>query len=558
MNILKKIINNLTFDNDDEYDFTLGNNNSKSDPQVPEKLISNKKVYANIDVNLEYVNVRFNSLINSDIKIREFLINVKSKQFKAFLLYIDGMCNKDSINDSILKPLMLKNRSNQFDGPQIISEAVADNIMVRKVKKFNIVDYIYDSLLPQNDVIKVDDFDKIATDVVSGNCLLFIDTVNFAFDIDVKKFEKRSIAEPKNEPVVMGSQEAFVENLRTNTAMLRRSLCNENLVIESLSVGKSDRIPCAVCYLKNVANADLVAEVKYRLNNLDVDYLISAGELEQLIKDDMNSTLPEIVATERVDKAVGFVLQGRVLVIYNGSPYVLIMPATIFDFLSSPEDINLNYVFANLLKIVRALSYIITLFLPGLYIAITTYHGELLPTELLFSIVASRANVPFMVIVEIILMEVSFEIMREAGLRVPTPLGSTVGIVGTLVLGQAAVEADIVSPILIIVIAITGITSFAIPDYNLSFHLRVNRFVFIMLGFFGGFLGICIGQFIYFVVMCSLKSFGVPYLMPYAPLNKKMGGTYMVKPAWKRQFRSSFLNPKQKQVQGKISRKWKT
>lgn len=389
----------------------------------------NNNVYSNIDVNLEYVNSRFNTLINSDIKIREFIINVKSKQFKAFIIYIDGMVDKASINDFILKPLMLKSFANQYDCNDIISEAIASNILVRKVKKFSIEDYISDHLLPQNDIEKVTSFDKIATDVASGNCILFVDTINFVFDIDVKNFDKRSIAKPENESSVMGSQEAFVENLRTNTSMIRRNLCNENLIIESLTVGKTDKNSCAVCYLKNIANSDLVSEIKYRLNNLKVNYFSSMGELMELIKDDANTTLPEIIATERVDKATNLLLEGRVVVIYNGSPYVMVMPATIFDFLTTPEDCNLNYFFANFLKVIRAISYFITLLLPGLYIAITTYHSELIPTELLFSIVASRENVPFISIIEIALMELSFEIIREAGLRVPSPLGPTVGIV---------------------------------------------------------------------------------------------------------------------------------
>ena len=189
-----------------EYNFALG---KEVDSSTTNK---DKKIYSNIDVNLEYVNARFNTLINSDIIIREFLINVKAKQFKAFIIYVDGMSDKASINDFVLKPLMLKNYSNQYDGDQIVSEAVANNIMIRKIKKFNIVDYVSDSLLPQNDVKKINSFDQVASDVVAGNCVLFIDTVNICFDIDVKKFDTRSIAEPKNEPVIMGSQEAFVEN----------------------------------------------------------------------------------------------------------------------------------------------------------------------------------------------------------------------------------------------------------------------------------------------------------------------------------------------------------
>ena len=256
----------------DQYQFELGSTSSIIENSPNDKL-KNKNIYSNIDVNLEYINSRFNTLINSDIIIREFTINVKAKEFKAFIIYIDGMVDKNSINDFILKPLMMKNRANQFTGDEVISQAVTNNIMVRRIKKFNIADYVSDNLLPQNDVKKVNSFDKIAQDVSSGNCVLFIDTIDFCFDIDVKKFDTRSIAEPKNEPVIMGSQEAFVENLRTNTSMIRRNLCNENLVIESLTVGKSDKCQCAVCYIKNIANADLVAEVKYRLNNLNVEYL---------------------------------------------------------------------------------------------------------------------------------------------------------------------------------------------------------------------------------------------------------------------------------------------
>ena len=346
-----------------------------SNKLMPEDLLKNKNVYPSLDVNLEYINARFNSLINSDIKIREFLIHVKNKEYKAFLLYIDGMSDNDSINEFILKPLMLRNNANTYQEDQVISQAITNNISVRKVKKFNITDYIYDCLLPQNDVEKVNSFDTISDDVVSGNCVLFVDTLDYAFDISTKKFETRSISEPKNEPIIRGSQEAFVENLRTNTSMIRRNLSNENLVIENLTVGKVDKNKCAVCYLKNIANNDLVAEVKYRINNIDVDYCSSVGELEQFIKDDITSTLPEAVSTERVDRAVSYLLQGRVVIVYNGCPYVLVVPITIFDFLKSQEDININHVAANLLKIIRAISVILTLLLPGFYIAVTTYHS---------------------------------------------------------------------------------------------------------------------------------------------------------------------------------------
>ena len=551
---IKNVLNSLVQDNE-EYDFTLSSENA-SDTQ-PEDLLKNKKVYPSIDVNLEYISSRYNLLINSDIKIREFLLNAKGKQYKAFLLYIDGLVDASSINDFILTPLMLKNYANQNNSSQIISEAVANNISVRRIKKFNISEYIYECLIPQNSVEKLDSFDDIVRAVNSGNCALFIDTIAFSFDIDIKKFAQRSVSEPKNEPTVRGSGEAFVENLRTNTSLIRRSVNNENLVIENIVIGKSNKNSCAICYIKNIANSSLVAEAKFRLNNLDVDYVLSCSELAQLIKDNPESSLPELLSTERVDRTCDSLLQGRVILIYNGSPYAVILPVTIFDFISSPEDINLNYHFSNLLKVLRVISMVITLLLPGLYMAITVYHRELIPTELLYSIVATRVTVPFPILLEVLMMELSFELIREAGLRVPSPLGSTVGIVGALVLGEAAVSANIVSPILIIIIAITAISSFAIPDFSLSFHLRLSRFAYTILGALCGFLGIATGLFLHVLTLCSLKSFGVPYLSPYAPISQKRNQTYLLKPVWKREKRADFLNTKKPNVQDKISMKWR-
>lgn len=551
---IKSVLNSLVQDNE-EYDFTLSSENA-SDTQ-PEDLLKNKKVYPSIDVNLEYISSRYNLLINSDIKIREFLLNAKGKQYKAFLLYIDGLVDASSINDFILTPLMLKNYANQNNSSQIISEAVANNISVRRIKKFNIAEYIYECLIPQNSVEKLDSFDDIVRAVNSGNCALFIDTIAFSFDIDIKKFAQRSVSEPKNEPTVRGSGEAFVENLRTNTSLIRRSVNNENLVIENIVIGKSNKNSCAICYIKNIANSSLVAEAKFRLNNLDVDYVLSCSELAQLIKDNPESSLPELLSTERVDRTCDSLLQGRVILIYNGSPYAVILPVTIFDFISSPEDINLNYHFSNLLKVLRVISMVITLLLPGLYMAITVYHRELIPTELLYSIVATRVTVPFPILLEVLMMELSFELIREAGLRVPSPLGSTVGIVGALVLGEAAVSANIVSPILIIIIAITAISSFAIPDFSLSFHLRLSRFAYTILGALCGFLGIATGLFLHVLTLCSLKSFGVPYLSPYAPISQKRNQTYLLKPVWKREKRADFLNTKKPNVQDKISMKWR-
>lgn len=391
-----------------------------------EKYTEEKNIFPSLDVNLEYIKSRYNSLINSDIVIRNFILTARNKQFKAFLFYIDGMVNTQLINDFVLEPLMLRNQANTFvnNENQIISEAIASNITVRKIKKIDMADYILSTLLPQNDVKKRTSFSDIFNSVNSGNCALFVDTLENCFDIDVKGFKQRSVSTPQNEIVVRGSQEAFTEAIRTNTSLLRRIVNNENLVIENIAVGSVSKTKCAMCYMKNIANDDLVAEVRYRLNNVNVDYILSSGQLEQLIEDNNKSLLPQLIATERPDRASDLLLEGRVVIITNGVPYVLIAPGLFFDFLSSPEDLNLKYQYANFFKVLRLIGLLLSIFLPGLYMAIATVHIEFIPTELLLTIIGSRESVPFPFFFEMLIMEISLELIREAGVRVPTPLRS--------------------------------------------------------------------------------------------------------------------------------------
>ena len=458
------------------------------------------------------------------------------------------MVDSQILNDFVLKPLMLKNKFCNNETSKII---------VQKGKKSNIANFIQDCLIPQNNIKQQSSFKDIFSGVNSGNCALFVDTLSVGFDIDVKGFKQRSISKPENEIVIKGPHEAFVENMRTNTTLLRRFTNNENLIIENTKVGKITQTNCAICYIKDIANDALVAETKYRLNNLEIDSLLSAGELEQLLTDTNSLGVPKILVSERPDYAVKSLLQGRVIILINGSPYALILPAILIDFLTSPEDTNLKPQFANFLKVVRIISSFFALLLPGLYIAITNFHREIIPTELLFSILSSRQSVPFPIIVEILIMEISFEIIREAGLRVPSPIGPTLGIVGALVLGQAAVSAAIVSPILIIIVAITGMSSFAIPDFTFSFHLRFFRFVFILLGFLAGFLGIGMGLFIYISSLCDLETFGVSYTIPYAPAVNSKNNGFMLSPIWKREDRATYLATKKEKKQNKISMKWR-
>ncbi len=283
MAFLQNILNLFTWSPEKDYQFSLpetpiiDNNISESS-----KLdIDNKEIYPSIDVNLEFVKTAYNTMINSDIVVREFSIIARNRYYKAFLLFIDGMVNSTMINDFVLRPLMLKNQANSFDGEQnkVISEAVTNNITVRKIKKFDITSYISNCLIPQNSFKKVKTFSEVFNGVNSGNCALFIDTLNVVFDIEVKGFMQRSISSPQNETVIKGPHEAFVENIRTNTSMIRKILNNENLIMESASVGEVTKTKCAICYMKNIANDDLIAEVQYRISNLQIDSLLSVRSI---------------------------------------------------------------------------------------------------------------------------------------------------------------------------------------------------------------------------------------------------------------------------------------
>lgn len=557
----KNIFNKLfTWEVPNNYQFELPEKTDDTESTVKNTTNNvEKNIFSSIDVNLEYLKTRYNFLINSDIVIREFNLLVQNRQYKAFLLFIDGMTDTDLINNYVLKPLMLRNTANTYEDSKsrIISEVKTNNITVRKVKKFDIVEYILNCLLPQNNVDRNSTFDEIVSGINSGNCALFIDTLNIAFNIDVKGFKQRSVDTPQNEIVIKGPHEAFVENIRTNTSLLRRIINNESLIIQNVNIGNVTKTKCALCYIKDIANSDLVSEVEYRINNLQVDSVLSAGELEQLIVDSNDLNVPKVLSTERPDTCAHYLLQGRVVLIVNGTPLALVVPTTLRDFLTTPEDINLKYSFTVFLRAIRLLGAIITLLLPGMYLAITCFHQEIIPTELLFAILSARENVPFPVIVEILLMEISFELIREAGLRVPSPIGFTIGIVGAIIIGDAAVSANIVSPTLVIIVAITALASFTIPDFSFGFHLRLFRFVFILLGFTAGFLGISLGLFVYISMLADMKSFGVNIATSLVPNLEGKRIKYFIPPIWKREYRPDFLDPKALKQQDNVSMKWK-
>lgn len=414
MNFKNNLYNLFSYKPNNNIDFTI--------PESPNNLIeeSNTKqnIYLTYDHAIQYIKTKYSLLINTDIILKEFEINIKNKTFRACLLFIDGMIDSDSINSSVLEPLFLRNSITMT----VPSEDTENKKKLQNVRKFNLKEFLLNHLIWQNSIKVEKTFEDAFEKVNSGYSALFIDTLDIAICMETKQLQGRSISAPQSESIVRGSHESYIENIRTNTSLLRKIINNENLVIESTSIGEITKTKVAICYMKNIANDDLVAEVKFRLNNLKIDSLLSSGQLENLIKDNINNLYPEIIATERPDRTCNYLLNGRIALIVNGSPYALIVPAILIDFFSSSEDMNLNYIFSNFLKIIRMIALFVATFLPGFYVAITIFHQEFIPDELLFAMVSSRENIPFSIIFEIIIMEVAFELIREAGIRVPSPL----------------------------------------------------------------------------------------------------------------------------------------
>ena len=551
-----KFLNELfSFDPSTHYSYNLSETQISNNEQ--EQKI-NQKVSKYLQENLTYLTVKYNALINSDIVIRKFTLNDKGKQYNAALIYIDGMVNSDIVNHYVLNPLMHKNQTNTEKSTETLIINKNTDLNFHTTQTPELQNIIYNSLISQNSIKTESQFSNIIPEINAGFTCLLVDTLDQAFCVEAKGYKTRSITKPENEVVVRGSQEAFVENIRTNTSMIRRIINNENLVIEQLSLGKVTKTTVSFCYMKNIANEDLVNEVRFRLSNIDIDSIINSGTIEQLIQDNSSILFPQTFATERCDRACNNILEGRIVILVNGNSYALIVPAILIDFITSPEDINLKHQYGNLIRVIRSIAFFVAMFMPALYVAVTNFHQELLPTDLVFAISAMRRSIPFPVIVELLIMEISFELIREASLRVPAPIGSTIGIIGGLILGEAAVSANLVTPLLIIIVAVTGICSYAIPDFSLNFTIRTFRFMYIILGYSAGFLGISFGMFIQLILLSNLQSFGASYFSPYLPpTNKNTDSSFFIKPIWKKENRSSFLNTKRPIQEDKVSMKWK-
>ncbi len=495
-----------------------------------------EKISINIEENIKYINHKFNSPVNKDIVIRELTV---AKKYKAFIAYIDGMVDRITINNFILRALMVNDDKLDEDSDD-------------KCK----LDFILTNILQTNQAKKVDNPDEFMYEILSGNTLLYVDGCDFYITNETKGYDKRGVEKPLIEGVVLGPQEAFNENLRTNVTLIRKLIKNNNLTTEFIKVGNVNKQLCAIVSIKGITNPAIVEEVKRRIKNIKSDMVLGDGVLEQFIEDNPYSIVPTVLSTERPDRTASHLLEGKVAILTEGAPFAKIVPVTLPSLMHSPEDSYMRWPYGTLIRLIRFIAAVIATLLPGLYVAITNFHQEMIPTELLIAIAKAKENVPFPTIVEVVLMELAFELIREAGIRIPGIIGNTLGIIGALILGQAAVQANIVSPVLIIVVSVTGLGNFAIPNYSLALAARVSRFCFIILGALLGFYGISIGIALFAILITNIKSFGVPFFAPIAPKTKESSDLFFRKPVWQQIYRPDYVNALKQKRQPKISRQW--
>jgi len=496
----------------------------------------------NINGNLEQTIDMIHGLLgmNDDFTIRRFHVFGK---YPAVMFYYSNMVDQAIINTDILKPFMYL--PPHFEGKDIESRQLKDVLL-------------YDSLYHSEGKLE-SSFPKLIEGLLRGETVVAIEGVEEAFLIGTRNIEKRAIDQPAIEQVIRGPRDGFIELLGTNIALLRYRLQTTDLRIQTMQLGRRTKSKVAVCYLDGIANPDLVQEVNQRLGNIEIDAVLDSGYLEQYIQDNHISPFPQVLYTERPDKVAANLLEGRVAIIVDGSPLALIVPTVFGQFYQTVEDYTERFLLMSAIRLARLIALIFSLVFPSLYVAIISFNPELIPTEFAVAVAGGRAGVPFPAIIEVLVIEISMEVLREATIRLPQQVGGALSIVGVLVIGQAAVAAGFASPTSIVIIALTTIGSFATPAYNAALALRLLRFpLMIMAGTFGLY-GIMIGLILIVNHLITLKSFGVPYLTPLVPGSfNGMKDLVIRGPLWWMKKRPMFLHTHDKnRISGKTAEQFK-
>ncbi|TCM95855.1 spore germination protein KA [Paenibacillus sp. BK033] len=418
------------------------------------------------------------------------------------ILYIDGIVEGTTINTLLLSLL------DDANNPHTDEEGG---------KESSLYHHLTERSIAIGKLSEVSTIEQAGYSILEGSTILVVDGSLRAIVMDTTGGKTRAVEEPSTQTVIRGPKEGFTENLRTNTSLIRRIIKSPDIRFEYKMIGRQTRTNVAVVYMEGLAEEEIVKEVHRRLDKIDIDGVLESGYVEEFIQDRAFTPFPMLQNTERPDAASAALLEGQVLIMVSGTPFVLIAPVTFAKFFQSSEDYYQRYDIATFLRIIRMGSFFISMLLPSLYIAITTFHQEMLPTSLLISLAAQREGIPFPALLEAFLMEITFEILREAGVRMPRVIGPAISIVGALVLGQAAVQAGIISAAMVIVVSFTAIASFVIPAVNMGIAARLIRFVLMILAGTFGLFGIMSGLMILLAHLCGLRSFGKPYMMPFSP-----------------------------------------
>ncbi len=436
----------------------------------------------------------FRADINKDLIFRSFLL---SGDIPAFLVYVNGMADAKQVSDFILRDGMV----------QGCMDGAKDDLAGFAVKR---VFTVGEAVTEQRE-------SKIKQAILDGKTAVFIEGADRAVLMDTRGYEKRTVGEPQAEKVVIGPQEAFVENLRTNITQLRRILRMEDLVCEMRNAGGDNGINAALLYREGITNITLVEEIKRRLARVNTLSVIGMGIMQQLIEEHSLSPFPQFLQTERPDRAASLLMEGHVILLLDGSPYASVMPATVFTLMTSAEDSYMRRPQATVIRIVRSIGAVISILLPALFLSFALFHQGLLSTEVLTTVIASRKMVFAPIGAEMVFLLLVFQLIREAGMRVPGNIGQAIGIIGGLILGQAAVAANLASSVVLIVVALTGLGNFCIPDYETQLAASFFRLSLTLAAWASGLLGVvCLGM-IFFAWLAVLKSFGLPFLAPFAP-----------------------------------------
>ncbi|MDQ0220774.1 spore germination protein [Peribacillus cavernae] len=511
---------------------TLRNASSEEIPSKTLRAHDQERISASLDETVHFMKEILGD--NDDFASKHFRI---FGRFRAVMFYFTNLTNQDILNNDILKPLMYV--------PLHLSEK---EILLAELKDVITNETLYHSQ------VKIDDcLDQLIDFILRGETVIVIDGIAEAFHIGTRTVEKRAIEQPETEQAILGPREGFIENIATNISLLRYRLPTADLRVKTMTIGRITKSTVAVCYIKGIANNGVVSEVEKRLSEIDIDAIMDAGYLEQFIEDNPYSPFPQVQSTERPDKTVANILEGRVAILVDGSPFALVVPVVFNQFYQTVEDYSSRFLIGSFVRIARMLALVFSLIIPSLYVSFISFNPELLPTEFAVAVAGGRAGVPYPAVIEVLLIEVSMEVLREATVRLPKQVGGALSIVGVLVIGEAAVNAGLASPITIVVIALTTIGSFATPAYTAAFALRMLRFPIIILAGVFGLYGVVIGVIFIFNHMLSLKSFGVPYMSPVSPGNYQGWKDVVFRsPLWLMPKRPAFLqSANDKRIGGK-------